>query len=673
MNKHENKNPLLKRSIGKTLLMVILPVVAIGLITIIAILNSQASKSMTASSKAGLESETGKNSAEISSEIMTIMSSYNQFIETLENVPFADVNAMNAYLTPSLSISPMVGNGVYGGLEDGTWIDASGWTPDADYIITEKDWYKQGKDSEEFVFGAPYVDDSTGKMVVSASRKVTLADGRTGVMAVDIDLEEIVNTVSAYTPLEYGKSMLFDGDFILTYTNEDYNGTSASDHGDDEFLAEIASHTNAKDTGVYNIKDGKTTYIVAISNVPGTTWSLVSTVDEKLVLADSVRFRNIAVVFMIIVLIVIVAIVLLAVRKIISKPVNSLTQSITQVSNGDFTAIMPSSNGDEIGLISSEMSKYVDKMKATIVDIQNRATQLKTDSNSSKDASNFMTEEANTQSISMNQIQEAMDGIAHAVTDLAENATDLAQSVDELTRKGNSTNDVMKELVKQADVGQRDMTNVKNTMSDISTSMGEMNDVVNVVRESADKINEIVEMIDSIASQTNLLSLNASIEAARAGEAGRGFAVVADEIGNLATNSQNAAQEIAGIIAEITTEIGTLSEKSQDNMGAIENSSEAVEKAGESFHKIFGDLNSAADTMQSMIGMMDDVNEIAANVAAISEEQSASTEEVMATVEELAKSAEDIADTSQNVEHAANSVSDSAISINDALSQFKID
>ncbi|MBR1572845.1 MAG: methyl-accepting chemotaxis protein [Lachnospiraceae bacterium] len=673
MNKQEIKNPLLKRSIGKTLLMVILPVVAIGLITIIVILNSQASKSMTTSSKSGLESEAGKNSAEISSEVMTIISAYNQFVETLETVPFADTNAMNAYLAPSMEISPMAKNGVYGGLEDGTWIDPSGWTPDADYVITEKDWYKQGKESEEFVFGAPYVDDSTGKMVVSASRKVTLADGRTGVMAVDIDLEEIVNTVSAYTPLGYGKSMLLDGEFILTYINEEYNGTSASDHADDEFLTQIAGHTNAKDTGVYNIKDGNTTYIVAISDVPGTTWSLISTVDEKLVLADSVRFRNIAVIFMIIVLLVIVAIVLLAVRRIISKPVNNLTHSITQVSNGDFTATMPSSNGDEIGLISSEMSHYVEKMKATIIDIQNRATQLKTDSNSSKDASNFMTEEANTQSISMNQIQEAMDGIAHAVTDLAENATDLAQSVDELTRKGNSTNDVMKELVKQADVGQRDMTNVKNTMTDISSSMGEMNDVVNVVRESADKINEIVEMIDSIASQTNLLSLNASIEAARAGEAGRGFAVVADEIGNLATNSQNAAQEIAGIIGEITSEIGTLSEKSQDNMGAIENSSEAVEKAGESFHKIFGDLNSAADTMQSMIGMMDDVNEIAANVAAISEEQSASTEEVMATVEELAKSAEDIADTSQNVEHAANSVSDSAVSINEALSQFKID
>ncbi|MCR5468275.1 MAG: hypothetical protein K6F37_04875 [Lachnospiraceae bacterium] len=664
--------PQLRKSISKTLLMVILPVVAIGLIAIITFLNSQAAKSMTESSEYGLQSETGKNAAEIAAGISKILATYDQYVETLETVQFADLNAMNEYIKPAMAVSDMAANGIYGGLEDGTWIDASGWTPDADYVFSEKDWYINGKESEEFVFGAPYLDEATGEMVVTASRKVKLAGGRQGVMAVDVSLAGIVETVEAYAPLGFGRSILLDGDIILTYFVEEYNGTTVADHADDEFLNTVSPLLESGEDAVYSVKNGSDNYLVAITKVPGTTWSLISSADKKEVLADSVRFRNIAIIFMLVVLAVIVVIVLFAVKNIISKPVNMLSSSITKVSDGDFTAVMPKSKGDEIGLISSEMANYVEKMKSTIIDIQNRATQLGEDSESSKSASNFMTDEANTQSISMHQIQEAMEGIAQAVTGLAENATDLAQSVDDLTTKGSNTNDVMVELVKQADVGQKDMTDVGVTMTNITASMGEMNEVVNLVKESADKIDEIVEMIDSIASQTNLLSLNASIEAARAGDAGRGFSVVADEIGKLANNSGEAAKEIANIIAEITSEIDKLSDKSMENMAAIDESSEAVKKAEESFEKIYGELNDAADTMQEMIVTMGSVNDIAANVAAISEEQSAGTEEVMATVETLAKSAEDIAGTSRNVEDAANSVADSAVLINNALSQFKI-
>ena len=663
----------LRKSISRTLLFVILPVVAVGLIGIITFLNAQASKSMTESSSFGLENEAGKNCAEISSKILNILSTYDQYIETLETVRFSGTSAINEYLSPSVNVSDMVGNGVYGGLEDGTWLDASGWTPDAGYNFKEKDWYIAGKDSEKFVFGVPYIDtEMSGSMVVTASRKVTLADGRAGVMAVDIELNKIVDVVNGYAPLGYGRSMLLDRSFILTYSNAAFNGTSASEHPEDKMLSQIAAHTTAGDTGVFKIKDEGGTFFVAISKVEGTSWSLVSGVSEKLVLADAVKFRNIAIIIMFVVLFIIVAIVLVAINRIISKPVKELTNGIIKISEGDFTVSMPKNNGNEIGLINEEMTNYVEKMKATIVDIQERAAQLRTDSDLTKQSSNFMTEEANNQSLSMSQIEMAMDGIARAVTELAGNATDLAQSVSELTDKGNSTNEVMARLVKRADSGQKDMNAVEDTMGNITNSMNEMNEVVNLVRESADKINEIVDMIDSIASQTNLLSLNASIEAARAGEAGRGFAVVADEIGTLASNSQSAAKEIASIISKITGDIGNLAEKSQENMTAIGESSLAVKKAEESFSKIHGELNEAAETMMKMIGMMGDVNDIATNVAAISEEQSASTEEVMATVENLAKSAEDIADTSKNVESAANSVSESAVSINDALSHFQI-
>ncbi len=105
----------------------------------------------------------------------------------------------------------------------------------------------------------------------------------------------------------------------------------------------------------------------------------------------------------------------------------------------------------------------------------------------------------------MKNIKATMDDMASAVEELANNATKLAGSISDITEKGKSVNSTMLDLVDKADVGQKDMKAVSDSMGGITGSMSDMNDVVNIVGESAKKITEIVSMIDSIAQQTNLL------------------------------------------------------------------------------------------------------------------------------------------------------------------------
>ena len=665
-------NGKVKRSISTTLLMVILPIVTIGILAIIIFLNNQASASLMSLSQTALKAEAEKEARSIGSSYQMLISKYEEYADTMQRIPFKDHEALLEYIKSSLDFQPVENTGLYMGFDDGSYISADGTVQADDWDPRERDWYKTGLNNDTFQMTDVYTDSATNKLCVTCTRRVDLKNGGTSVMAVDIFLTDLEKTMKKIAPMGTGRAAIFSDTQVIYYYLTERNGKTIEEVGT-EYTKNLSEYTKSKSTDIVELTTDKgVKNYVAKYAVPGTSWTLLAVVAEEDVLREATTFRNLAIMFMVIILVAISLIVFIAIRRIIAKPVGKLSESIIRVSDGDFTTEMPASKGDEIGLISSEMQSYVRRMKDTIADIQNRATQLRSDSDSSREASNFMTGEANEQSVSMAQIQEAMDGISRAVTELAENATDLAQSVSELTLNGNNTNDVMLDLVKQADVGKNDMNSVESNMDKITASMGEMNQVVSVVGESAEKITDIVGMIDSIAEQTNLLSLNASIEAARAGEAGRGFAVVADEIGKLAVNSQEAAREIAGIIAEITQQIRNLSDQSKNNMGAIEESSEAVKKAGESFSTIVGELNNAAGTMQTMIGMMNNVNDIASSVAAISEEQSASTEEVMATVETLTKSAQDIADTSHNVENAANSVSDSAGSINDALSKFKI-
>ena len=152
-----------------------------------------------------------------------------------ESISFPDDAALLKYLEPYLSFSPMAPNGIYIGLENGTWLDPSGWTPDADYVITERDWYKEGIGSGHFVIGTPYVDEDTGSMVVTMSGKVTLADGRVGVAAVDLTLSGVMDEVAKLTPMGKGASMLLDGENILSWYRSEFNGSTVSAHPEDQF------------------------------------------------------------------------------------------------------------------------------------------------------------------------------------------------------------------------------------------------------------------------------------------------------------------------------------------------------------------------------------------------------------------------------------------------------
>ena len=660
-----------KTTIGAKLLRILITMVTASIVFIIVFLSSQARGIIIDLARTSLESDSGKNAANVGVQMTNILYAFNQNIHVINCLKLTDREKMQQALEKTLDLTPMVPNGVYGGLEDGTWIDPSGWEPDADYVITERDWYKQALGHEEFVIGEPYVDADTGAIVVSASKEVTLTNGKKGVFASDFELNSIVDAVSQFKPLGMGTSMLFYKDFILSYSNADFNGTRISEHSDDELLNQILPHLDGNN-GVFEIKANGGTYYIATSEVAGTPWTMVSVVAKSDILKSMNAFQIICVVLMIVMIIVIAVVMLMLTNNYISKPVAALIENIQRITKGDFSADIECDSNDEIGVMNSCMNEYISTMRKTLGEMQTVTHKLSDEAKSSQSASGNLNVQAEEQSKSMEQIRDTMSGISDSVNELAENATTLAHSVLDLTEKGNNTSKIMESLLKQADKGKSDMETLKSSMSLVSGSMSDMNDVVLRVDESAQKINSIVEMINSISSQTNLLSLNASIEAARAGEAGKGFAVVADEIGKLANESSSATTEISAIIADITEQIKNLSAKAMNNMDEITNGTEAVSAAEESFGAIFRDLDETGSVLSDMMKNMNQVNDIASSVAAISEEQSASTIEVTSTVERVVDSAIQVASESHDVDISAQTVADSAGQIGDFVNTFKI-
>lgn len=665
------------QSLSREVLVRVMPVTIVALVSVVLLLVFNASSIVRTLSSDSLEQESKKNALQIDNKLEQMIGGMNTAINYVTaDDSYTEKAEVAKALEPSMSVSDLVPKGIHIGLDNNGWIDPSGYIPNDYFKPTEKTWYELGKDSDEFVMGEPHSDEKSGSLVVTISKKVHVL-GHDGVAACDINLDSIVESVSKLKPLDTGRSALISDKHVLSYFTKRYNGKEMSTL-DDANLQQLKKLADNESGGIYDVtSDDGTKYSCAFTKVNGTNWTLISEVDSKTVYGSLTRIVILAVLICIIAVGVITMLIYSIVKRLITKPVGHLTGNIMRIASGDFskseTSLKKSrESDDEIGQMNGSMSEFVKGMHQTLLDISDQTNHLTDAAKSSAEQSGALNEQAAEQSESMRQISQTMNDMAGVVTELAQNAANLAGEVNKLSEQSQTTSGTVKDLVDKASQGQSAMSNVEKEISGLSGAMLEMNDAVAGVGKSADQITSIIEMINSIASQTNLLSLNASIEAARAGEAGKGFAVVASEIGKLANNSTEATKQISDIIEEVSANIKDLSAKAGQSMENIKAGAEAVSASGETFRDIFSSLDETGKTIQDMIDRVGKVNDIASSVASIAVKQSASTEEVSATVENLTATAQHVAESSQKVSDTADEVNSAANNIENYITKFKL-
>ena len=345
-----------------------------------------------------------------------------------------------------------------------------------------------------------------------------------------------------------------------------------------------------------------------------------------------------------VILVVAIGVLMFFLAKAMARTLTVTTKNIERLSQGNLDADFT------ISSIVTEFNEIV----AAADTLQN---QLLVSVGGAKSTANELNEAvANVDELSNNSA-EGTDQIAQAVNELATSAQSMAESVQD----ANTTVVEMGESIDRITEALGSMNSASDKSMDANSTtveyMGKLNDASNrsakTVEEISDKVSECnaaaekiqvaTVAISEIASQTNLLSLNASIEAARAGEAGRGFAVVASEIQSLADQSSKFAKDIQDVTNEITAKVGECVAKTaemtkviEEQMTILSQTEEKINDMSVAGQDVATEANAINDEAGTLMKLKENVMSSISDLSAISEENAASSEEVTASVENIA-------------------------------------
>lgn len=228
------------------------------------------------------------------------------------------------------------------------------------------------------------------------------------------------------------------------------------------------------------------------------------------------------------------------------------------------------------------------------------------------------------------QVAEGSNDLAMSSQDLAQGATDQAASIQKLLA---TVMEVTNQVQENTETTEKAHNNAKIIGEQAKISQGkmkELTDAMETIKDTSSEISNIIVDIEEIASQTNLLSLNAAIEAARAGEAGKGFAVVADQIRKLAEDSANSAVTTKELIDKSIREVQRGNEITEQTAGSLNSVIDEMDNIVQAVANIRSASEQQAASVKEIEKGFESINAVVENNSAAAEETSATSEELSA-------------------------------------------